>query len=89
MLLTLTLTQPPATDLGYLLHKNPARLHEASLGFGTAYLFYPEASAERCTVRFLCDGRSAGIAVSPPLEQPAQDIEPVVKIVRPDRLRTL
>lgn len=27
MLLTITNHQPPATDLGYLLHKNPARLH--------------------------------------------------------------
>jgi len=26
MLLTITTTQQPATDLGYLLHKNPARL---------------------------------------------------------------
>jgi hypothetical protein len=25
MLLTITSTDPPATDLGYLLHKNPTR----------------------------------------------------------------
>jgi hypothetical protein len=26
MLLTITLTEPPATDLGYLLHKSPGRV---------------------------------------------------------------
>jgi hypothetical protein len=29
MLLTITATHRPATDLGYLLHKNPARVHTA------------------------------------------------------------
>jgi hypothetical protein len=31
MLLTLTTTHNPATDLGYLLHKNPAKLHDSAL----------------------------------------------------------
>ena len=34
MLLTITLTQLPATDLGYLLHKRPGRVHARSLSFG-------------------------------------------------------
>lgn len=45
----------PATDLGFLLHKNPANVHQASLGFGDAYVFYPEANDERCTVVLLLD----------------------------------
>ena len=31
----------PATDLGYLLHKHPDRLHEAELSFGVAHVFFP------------------------------------------------
>lgn len=49
MLLTLTTTHRPATDLGYLLMKNPENVHETELPFGRATLFYPEASEERCT----------------------------------------
>ena len=55
MLLTITTTHQPATDLGYLLHKNPARVHSFPLSFGQAHVFYPEASAERCTVGLLLD----------------------------------
>ncbi len=44
-----------ATDIGYLLHKNPERLHEASLTFGKGYVFYPEARADRCTACLLVD----------------------------------
>src|SRR5437660_4772820 len=53
MLLTLTTTHQPATDLGYLLRKNPARPQSFSLSFGEAHVFYPEATAERCTVALL------------------------------------
>lgn len=49
MLLTITTTHRPATDLGYLLHKNPERVHETEMGFGRAVMFYPEASDARCT----------------------------------------
>ena len=49
MLLTITTTHQPATDLGYLLHKNPARIHPATLPFGEAYVYYPQATAQRCT----------------------------------------
>jgi 3' terminal RNA ribose 2'-O-methyltransferase Hen1 len=47
--LTITTTHRPATDLGYLLHKNPARLQSFTASFGRVHVFYPEASAERCT----------------------------------------
>jgi 3' terminal RNA ribose 2'-O-methyltransferase Hen1 len=55
MLLTITTTYRPATDLGYLLHKNPARHQEAELAFGRAHLFYPEAGEDRCTFALLLD----------------------------------
>ena len=55
MLVTLTLTQAPATDLGYLLHKNPAECQRFTLPFGDAHVFYPEASSERCTAALLLD----------------------------------
>jgi len=55
MLLTITTTHRPATDLGYLLFKNPARAQAFPLAFGTAHVFYPEASEERCTAALLLD----------------------------------
>jgi 3' terminal RNA ribose 2'-O-methyltransferase Hen1 len=55
MLLTITSTQSPATDLGYLLHKNPATHHVRELTFGAAHVFYPEATAERCTAALLLE----------------------------------
>src|SRR5438445_502259 len=55
MLLTITLTQAPATDLGYLLHKNPAEYQQFPLSFGPAHVFYPEATSERCTAALLLD----------------------------------
>ena len=55
MLLRLTTTHSPATDLGYLLHKNPSRAQSFSLSFGNAHVFYPEASPERCTVALLVE----------------------------------
>ena len=44
MLLTIALTRPPATDLGYLLHRAPGRVPARSLSFGPALRFYPSAS---------------------------------------------
>jgi len=55
MLLTITTTHRPATDLGYLLHKNPGRIQTFSLSFGEAHIFYPEATEERCTAALLLD----------------------------------
>jgi 3' terminal RNA ribose 2'-O-methyltransferase Hen1 len=55
MLLTITTTHVPATDLGYLLHKHPARVQTFDLSFGQAHVFYPEASPERCTAALLLD----------------------------------
>jgi len=55
MLLTLTNTTPPATDLGFLLHKNPATVRSVAMGWGTAHVFYPEAEPGRCTAALLCE----------------------------------
>lgn len=55
MLLTVTTTHRPATDLGYLLHKHPDRVQAFEQSFGTATVFYPEATQERCTVALLLD----------------------------------
>ena len=49
MLVSLTSTTPVATDLGYLLHKHPDRVRAVDVGFGRAHVFYPEATAQRCT----------------------------------------
>ena len=53
MLLTITSEATPATDLGYLLHKNPGRVHTFDLAFGKATVFYPEASDKKCTAALL------------------------------------
>lgn len=49
MFLSITHRGENATDLGHLLHKHPARVHETDLGFGTARVFYPSAGASECT----------------------------------------
>src|SRR5947209_15103123 len=61
MLLTLTTTTPPARDLGHLLRKHPDRLQTFALGFGSAHVFYPEASDERCTAALLLDVDPVGL----------------------------
>lgn len=80
MLLTITSTQAPATDLGFLLHKNPARVQSKELSFGQAHVFYPEASAERCTAALLLDvdpvalvRGKAGVKEGGPLAQYVND----------------
>ena len=56
MLLTISTTHRPATDLGYLLHKNPGRGPQSfDLTYGKAHVFYPEVSEERCTAALLLD----------------------------------
>lgn len=61
MLLTITSTHAPATDLGYLLHKNPAKVQSFPLSFGHAHVFYPEATDERCTAALLLDVDPVGL----------------------------
>lgn len=61
MLLTLTNTQSPATDLGFLLHKHPGKAQQFPLNFGVAHVFYPEAGEERCTACLLVDVDPVGL----------------------------
>jgi 3' terminal RNA ribose 2'-O-methyltransferase Hen1 len=53
--LTISTTHVPATDLGYLLHKRPGKLHSEPLSFGTAHVFYPQADKSRCTAALLLE----------------------------------
>jgi hypothetical protein len=55
MLLTITTTHRPATDLGFLLHKHPGRFQSFDLTFGRACVFYPLVSDERCSAGLLLD----------------------------------
>src|SRR5712692_4495527 len=61
MLLTISNSKPPATDLGYLLHKNPSRVQSFELSFGKAHVFYPQASADQCTAALLLDVDPVGL----------------------------
>jgi 3' terminal RNA ribose 2'-O-methyltransferase Hen1 len=61
MLLTISTTHRPATDLGYLLHKNPARAQSIDLSFGAAHVLYPEATPDRCTAALLLDVDPVGL----------------------------
>jgi 3' terminal RNA ribose 2'-O-methyltransferase Hen1 len=61
VLLTITTTHQPASDLGYLLHKHPERVQTFNLAFGKAHVFYPEVTAERCTAALLLDVNPVGL----------------------------
>ncbi|MEM8872821.1 MAG: 3' terminal RNA ribose 2'-O-methyltransferase Hen1 [Planctomycetota bacterium] len=55
MLLQISTTHEPATDLGYLLHKNPGRPQAKGLSFGTAHVFYTDASPRKCTATLMLE----------------------------------
>jgi 3' terminal RNA ribose 2'-O-methyltransferase Hen1 len=61
MLLSISTTHEPATDLGHLLHKHPDRFQTFELSFGRAHVFYPEASAARSTACLLLDVDPVGL----------------------------
>jgi 3' terminal RNA ribose 2'-O-methyltransferase Hen1 len=65
MYLTISTTHEPATDLGYLLHKKPGKLHSIPLSFGTAHVFYPIATEERCTAALLIEVDPVGLVRKP------------------------
>lgn len=75
MLLSITTTHQPATDLGYLLHKHPEKAQSFSLNFGEAHVLYPEANDGQCTAVLLLDvdpiklvrkhGQQASFALQP------------------------
>jgi 3' terminal RNA ribose 2'-O-methyltransferase Hen1 len=81
MLLTISTTHQPATDLGYLLHKHPDRVQTTTLPFGTATVAYPEASEVLCTAALFVDvdqvdlvrGRTSGARQAVTLGQYVND----------------
>src|SRR5688572_15768781 len=66
MLLELTLIESaaaPATDLGYLLHKNPFRPDPQafSLSFGRAHVYWPDVGTDRATPALLLEIDPVGL----------------------------
>jgi 3' terminal RNA ribose 2'-O-methyltransferase Hen1 len=55
VLLTISTTHVPATDLGYLLHKHPGRVQSFAQSVGTAHVFYPETADTRCSAALLLE----------------------------------
>jgi 3' terminal RNA ribose 2'-O-methyltransferase Hen1 len=55
VLLTISTTHVPATDLGYLLYKHPGKAQSRAVASGTTHVFYPQASQDRCTVALLLE----------------------------------
>jgi 3' terminal RNA ribose 2'-O-methyltransferase Hen1 len=55
VLMTLTTTHAPATELGFLLHKHPERAQSFTVAAGTAHVFYPTANDNECTAALLLD----------------------------------
>src|SRR5207248_9538784 len=61
MLLTITTTHRPASDLGFLLHKHPDRSQSFDLSFGKVHVFYPEVGPARCSACLLLDVDPLGL----------------------------
>ncbi len=67
VLLTITVARPdgaawPATDLGYLLGKNPDRVQQFEHAFGRSRVFYPRADPDVCTVALLLEVDAVALA---------------------------
>jgi len=80
MLLEISTTHSPATDLGFLLEKHPARVQDFEIAGGKATVFYREANDARCTVALLLDVDPIGLVrgkgrgnLDMPLEQYVND----------------
>ncbi|SQD96181.1 Methyltransferase type 12 [Parafrankia sp. Ea1.12] len=54
-------THRPATDLGFLLHKHPDKAQRFDTAAGSAHVFYPEATEERCTAALLLEIDPVGL----------------------------
>ncbi len=61
MFLSIATTHQPASDLGFLLHKHPERMHEVELTFGKAIIVYLEAGEARCEAALLLDVDPVGL----------------------------
>jgi len=78
MLLTVTTTHRPATDLGYLLAKNPANWHEKPLAFGNSIVFFPQADEERCSATLMLDIDPVALSRRQGAHYGASPLEPYV-----------
>jgi SAM-dependent methyltransferase len=65
VLLTISTTCAPATDLATLLHKRLDQVETTAHSFGTATVFFPEATPTRCTAALLVEADSRRLAVPP------------------------
>ena len=54
-MLLISTTHHPATDLGFLLHKNPSRIFSEELTFGRVDVAFTEASEDRATAAVLVE----------------------------------
>ena len=77
MLMSLTSNTPPATDLGFLLHKHPDRVRSVDVGLGRAHVFYPEATPQRCTATLFVEVDPIDLARGPKGRKP-RGLEPYV-----------
>jgi 3' terminal RNA ribose 2'-O-methyltransferase Hen1 len=55
VLLTISTTHQPATDLGYLLYKHPAKVQTLEISQAKIHIFYPEATEQKTTIALLLD----------------------------------
>jgi hypothetical protein len=76
MLLTITTTRRPASDLGYLLHKHPDKFQSFDLSFGTAHAYYPEVGEDRCTACLLLDVDAVGLVRGRMARWPSRPLRP-------------
>jgi 3' terminal RNA ribose 2'-O-methyltransferase Hen1 len=61
VLLTITTTHQPASDLGHLLRKHPGKTHVFEQSFGRAHVFYPQASEQACTAALILEVDPVGL----------------------------
>lgn len=71
MLLSITTTTRPATDLGWILAKHPDRTHSTRTSHGWAHVFFPEVSEERTTCALVVEANENAPARHPPSAAPA------------------
>src|SRR6185312_3161791 len=65
MLMTLTCHAPNASDVGYLLGKNPASVFERPFSAGTVWVFYPEVAEDHVTVALVTEIDPVGLVRGP------------------------
>jgi 3' terminal RNA ribose 2'-O-methyltransferase Hen1 len=61
VLLTISTTVEPASDLGFLLHKHPGRVQSFDVSVGVAHVFYPEVGERRTTAALLLEVDPVGL----------------------------